>query len=229
MGKTIIALYRDLATADKVLQELKDNGIERENVSLAVQDSVVQAVGYTKDTISPAEGVGSGALFGGLTGLLVGLGTFAIPGIGPILAAGPLAAALGGAAGAVIGAGTGAVVGGVTAALIDMGVPSETADEYVESVRQGNTLLTVRVNDSGAERAMTIVQSHHPVRVESHSANWPMDGTSGMVPTTNMTSVPPPPDTNVINLPPPQSSATVSKDVEETRRLVHDYDPNVKG
>jgi uncharacterized membrane protein len=84
-----------------------------------------------------ATGTATGGLVGALGGFLVGLGALAIPGVGPIVAAGPLAAALGGAA---IGAATGGLIG----ALVDAGVPEEYASAYTSYVEQGHVLLTVR-------------------------------------------------------------------------------------
>jgi uncharacterized membrane protein len=84
-----------------------------------------------------ATGTATGGMVGALGGLLVGLGTLALPGMGPIVAAGPLAAALGGAA---IGAATGGLIG----ALVDAGVPEEYATAYATHVERGHVLLTVR-------------------------------------------------------------------------------------
>ena len=84
-----------------------------------------------------ATGALAGGLLGGAAGWLIGIGALAIPGVGPIIAAGPLAAALGGAA-------LGAAGGGLIGALTGAGVPEEEAKWYDERVRSGSILLTVR-------------------------------------------------------------------------------------
>ena len=95
---------------------------------------------------------------------MAGLAGLAIPGIGPILAAGPIAAALGGALG---GAGLGAVTGGLIGALTDMGVPEHEARHYENAVREGKTLLTVRAqDDASAERVASILENCGPVDIE---------------------------------------------------------------
>ncbi|WP_347342965.1 hypothetical protein [Paenibacillus woosongensis] len=95
----------------------------------------------TKAPEGVASGAAAGGLVGGLTGLLAGLGALAIPGIGPIVAAGPIAATLTGAA---VGAGAGGLVGG----LIGLGIPETEAKEYSSHVERGRILVIVDGNDA---------------------------------------------------------------------------------
>jgi hypothetical protein len=104
--------------------------VVREEVASEEIEPVVE------DYPATAAGTASGALLGGITGFLLGLGTLAIPGLGPVLAAGPIAAALGGAA-------IGAAGGGLIGALIDAGVPEEYASAYATDVERGHVLVTV--------------------------------------------------------------------------------------
>lgn len=99
-----------------------------------------------------ATGTATGGVIGAVGGLLVGLGTLAIPGVGPIVAAGPLAAALGGAA---IGAATGGLIG----ALVDAGVPEEYASTYATHVERGHVLLTVRT-DAASQAQVRDILAH---------------------------------------------------------------------
>ena len=171
---TIVVLYRKLAMADQALQELKSKGIDRQNVSLALQYSEEQPPSTTPPERSAGhDGVGLGVLVGSLTGLVMGLGAFTIPGIGPIIAAGPLAAALGGATGAAIGAGVGAITGGLTAALTAIGIPAVRADIYSDAVSRGDTLLTVNVPDDMVDFATDIIRRFDPVTIEYHRVNNP--------------------------------------------------------
>ena len=99
----------------------------------------------------------------------------AIPGIGPIIAAGPIAAAL---AGAGIGAATGGLIGGLT----DLGIPDEEAHTYAEGVRRGGTLVTATAHtEMQAARAVDILHRHGAVDIEERAASWRQDGWSGQV------------------------------------------------
>ena len=95
---------------------------------------------------------------GGGTGLLAALGVIAIPGIGPLVAAGVLATTLVGAAG-------GSVVGGLIGALTDYGVSEDDAHVYSEAVRRGSSLVTVRTDDDRLATADAILNAHTPVDV----------------------------------------------------------------
>src|SRR4029079_12223537 len=91
------------------------------------------------DHVDAGRGAVAGGLFGGLTGLLVGLGALAIPGLGPIIAAGPLVGAL---AGLLAGGATGGIVG----ALLDSGVPDAHANALGDLVARGAVLIVVRTD-----------------------------------------------------------------------------------
>ena len=92
-----------------------------------------------------------------------------IPGIGPILGAGPLIAALG-------GAGIGALAGGMVGALTDAGIPEQDANIYSEGVRRGGTLVLAYVAEDTADRAAEIMNRHHPVDIDKHA---PQQGKHG--------------------------------------------------
>lgn len=95
-------------------------------------------------------GAATGGLIGAVSGFLIGLGIVALPGLGPIVAAGPLAAALGGTA-------IGAATGGLAGALVDAGVPEEYAATYASHVERGHVLLTVRAGDVSAREIREIM------------------------------------------------------------------------
>ncbi|KPV48230.1 hypothetical protein SE17_39190, partial [Kouleothrix aurantiaca] len=143
MAKTIVGLFDTSTEAQNVVQQLVDGGFSRDSISVLANNRD----GYTpSDTTATAEGAGAGAVgggvLGGVLGLLVGVGALAIPGIGPVLAAGPLAAALGAAgASTLVGAGIGAAAGGIIGALVGAGIPEEDAGFYAEGVRRGGTLV----------------------------------------------------------------------------------------
>src|SRR5687767_2018173 len=110
--KTIVGLYDNLSDAHETVQDLVDAGIARDDISLIASDANNEYSPYlesgTEAEEGAVEGAVTGGVVGGLAGLLLGLGAFAIPGVGPIIGAGPLAAALTGAA---IGAAGGGLLG----------------------------------------------------------------------------------------------------------------------
>jgi hypothetical protein len=126
----------------------------------------------SSDASGAAAGAGIGAVLGGLAGLLVGLGALAIPGIGPIIAAGPLATTL-------AGAGLGAATGGLVGALADAGIPEGEAGVYAEGVRRGGTLVTVRAGEDMVSRATEIMNRYTPVDINQRTTEWRDSGWSG--------------------------------------------------
>ncbi|MFN8374778.1 MAG: hypothetical protein U0694_18100 [Anaerolineae bacterium] len=182
-SETVVALYDRMDNAQDAIVELVAAGFPRSEISLIARSAVGEYVreGVEED-VSGGEGAGFGAIVGGFTGLVVGLGTIVIPGIGPILAAGPLVALMGGVTGAAVGATVGAVTGGLTASLVNLGVPSEYADYYSESVRRGSILLTVNAVGEDARDAANILMRHHPVDVQGRADDWRKEGWKGFDP-----------------------------------------------
>lgn len=170
--KTVVGLYDELEDAREAVDELVEAGVPRSDISLVARD-VTGEYGSYVDTYDEGEDVGEaaasgavgGAVVGGLMGLLVGLGAFAIPGVGPVIAAGPLAAAL-------AGAGIGAATGGVLGALVEWGIPESEAGYYAEGVRRGGTLLAVRVAENQVEDVVEIMNDYDPVNVERRAEYW---------------------------------------------------------
>jgi hypothetical protein len=184
MAKTVIGLFDTFSEAQSVVQELVNSGFSRNDISLLANDARgeyanMRTVG--DEGGSAAEGAGAGAVgggvLGGVLGLLVGVGALAIPGIGPVLAAGPLAAALGTAgASTLVGAGIGAAAGGVIGALVGAGIPEEDASFYAEGVRRGGTLVMVKSSDEMAQSAYDIMRRYGAVDVDERSGTWRQSG-----------------------------------------------------
>ncbi|PUB10812.1 general stress protein [Paenisporosarcina sp. OV554] len=143
MDKRVIGVYENHDDAVRAVEELKAQGYDRDYISVVAKDrDEVEAVNTetgTKTEEGLAAGAATGGLLGGATGLLAGVGALAIPGIGPLLAAGPIAAMLTGAA---VGAGT----GGLAGALIGMGIPEDEADQYERDVKDGKLLVLLDPN-----------------------------------------------------------------------------------
>ena len=124
------------------------------------------------DGSNAAAGAVTGGVVGGAAGLAASLMGLAIPGVGPIIAAGPIVSLL-------TGAGVGAVAGGLIGGLTDMGVSRPDAEYYAEAVRRGGALVTVRADDARAERAAEIMRSHGAIDIERRAEKWRERGWTG--------------------------------------------------
>jgi hypothetical protein len=120
-------------------------------------------------------GASTGAVLGGVGGLLAGLGLLAIPGLGPIVAAGWLAAA---ATGAGIGAAGGAATGGIVGALRNDGHSEDDANVYSEGVRRGGTLVSARVSDDMVARVEAVMQRYNAADASTRGADYRAGGWS---------------------------------------------------
>jgi hypothetical protein len=175
MAKVVVGLYDRIEDARDAVEALVNSGFRREDISLVASDASGDYQRYTttdqgEDVAdSAATGAGIGAVIGGLGGLLVGLGALAIPGIGPVLAAGPLVSAL-------AGAGIGAAAGGLLGALVDLGIPEDQARVYSEGVQRGGTLVTLAASDDRAKDAVDIMNRFNPVDVNRRSQEWTTSG-----------------------------------------------------
>jgi hypothetical protein len=153
--KTVTGLFDTYSDAGAAVSSLEAAGIPSSDISLVSNNSD----GRYRDDNDAAEGAGTGAgigaAVGGAGGLLTGLGLLAIPGVGPVVAAGWLAAT---AAGAVAGAVVGGATGGLIGALTDSGVSEADAHVYAEGVRRGGTLVTARVDETRQAEAEAILK-----------------------------------------------------------------------
>ena len=174
--KTIVGMYDDLTAARQVVEEVVNMGIDRDRISLVAGDSEGRYATELQHDETTGEnvagGAATGAVIGGLGGLLLGLGALAIPGVGPIIAAGPLMSAL-------VGAGVGAAVGGLVGALTEAGVPEEQAGYYAEGVRRGSTLVTVEAPDSRADEVVRVMDRFHPIDINQRASTWRQEGWTG--------------------------------------------------
>ena len=144
MAKSVFCIARDEAQACRIVDVLKSSGFSDNDVSVLLSDKQgTRDFAHEKHTKAPegaTTGVATGGILGGTIGWLVGIGALAIPGVGPLIAAGPILAALSGAA-------IGAAAGGLTGALIGMGIPEYEAKRYEGKVRSGNVLISVHTDD----------------------------------------------------------------------------------
>jgi hypothetical protein len=145
MAKAVFGLVDSEVQAERIVANLKVAGFSNNDISVLFPDkSGTRDFAHEQHTKAPegaAAGAGTGGVLGGVFGWLVGIGSLAIPGVGPLIAAGPIMAAL-------AGAGVGAAVGGLSGALIGLGIPEYEAKQYEGKIKQGNILISVHSEDS---------------------------------------------------------------------------------
>lgn len=156
MTTTLTSVYETYQDAIATVRELQAANVPDEEISVISNQPGQQDSETTVRTDNnmaesgAASGAAIGGTLGGATGLLAALGTFTIPGIGPVIGAGWLLATS-------VGAAVGASAGGVLGALIGAGVSKDQAHIYVESLRQGGTLVSARVSDDQTEEVRSIM------------------------------------------------------------------------
>ena len=178
MTVTISRLYDNYADAQRAVQGLEAAGVPHSDISIVANNSdnwfsSSKKVDRDGDGVDDraegaGKGAGIGAGLGGAAGLLAGLGLLAIPGLGPVVAAGWLAST-------AVGAAAGAATGGIVGALTEAGVSKEEAPLYAEGVRRGGTLVSARVADSDRARFDSIL-NQSSVNLRDRSAAWQKSG-----------------------------------------------------
>jgi len=142
---TVFGIYRDRRGVEDAVDALRAAGFRNTDISvLFPENQGTKDFAHEKSTKAPegtATGAGTGAVIGGTLGWLAGIGALAIPGVGPLIAAGPIVAAL-------TGVGVGGAIGGLTGALIGMGIPEYEAKRYEGRVKEGGMLLSVHSDNS---------------------------------------------------------------------------------
>ena len=164
-NKAVFGIYTTVAAADLATDTLVKSGFPASAVSALMPENLgSKPIATEKSSKAPegaATGAGSGAVLGGALGLLAGIGALAIPGVGPLIAAGPIMAAL-------AGVGVGGAVGGLTGALIGMGIPEYEAKRYEGYLKKGGILLSVHCDTSDEiSRAKEILKNTHAEDVSS--------------------------------------------------------------
>jgi len=171
MKKAVIGIVDSVAQAETVvnaLQRVPNIGIN--DISVLLPDKrATHDFAHEHNTKAPegaVTGASAGGLLGGTLGLLAGIGALAIPGIGPLIAAGPVLAALSGAA-------AGAAVGGISGALVGMGIPEIEAKTYEGKLKGGNILIAVHTESSESQKAAREILKHggaHDIDVASEAS-----------------------------------------------------------
>ncbi len=153
--RSVFGIYLTRTDVESAINALKDAGFANSDVSMLLPENVqtgeLTTEQATKAPEGAAVGVGSGAAVGGALGWLVGVGALAIPGIGPVIAAGPLLAAL-------AGIGIGGALGGFAGSLVGLGIPEYEAKRYEGQMLKGGILVAVRCEtDEQTNRAKDVL------------------------------------------------------------------------
>jgi hypothetical protein len=180
--QTITALFDRYEDASTAVSKLEAGGIPHADISIVSNNEGDRHSALLRgnehhvsdDTREKAkDGTGTGAtlgtVVGGAAGLLAGLGLIAIPGVGPVVAAGWLVATL-------TGAGIGAAAGGLAGGLTGAGVSEKDAHAYGEGVRRGGTLVTVRADEARGPTVMDILEQHGSVDLDQKASAWRAEG-----------------------------------------------------
>jgi hypothetical protein len=185
--RALTALFDDYEAAAGAVDQIEAAGIPHADISIITNrdephaaapppSESAQPEGSAPGTVEAVDAAGTGAtvgtVLGGSAGLLAGLGLLAIPGLGPVVAAGWLVAAL-------TGAGVGAAAGGLIGGLTGAGLSEGEAETYAEGVRRGGTLVTVRADETRADRILGILDRAGSIDLDERAEGWRAQGWTG--------------------------------------------------
>ena len=188
--KSVGGLFDNFKDAQNAVNKLVDAGFKAADISLIVSNasnsySEFLNVGHverlavraeSEDSVTASDGAGFGAVVGTVTGILAGVAAFTFPGIGAIVALGPIVGAL---TGGTVGAVTGAAVGGVVGAIVKTGLTEEEATRYAEGVRRGSALVIVETTDALANDAQNILEDNNAVDIARRTVEWETENWRG--------------------------------------------------
>ncbi len=157
MDKRVIGYFEDNRQAEQALRELKGKGFHEISILGNEKSEQSGSRDSRRSTSTLSSGTMTGGALGGLAGLALGAGALTIPGIGPILALGPLAMVLGGA-----------VTGGIAGALVDYGIPKEQSEFYEGKIREGNTVMVLKADEQQIDEVARVMRNFGAKDVRVH-------------------------------------------------------------
>ncbi len=162
MVKTVIGVFNNREQAEKAISQLRDSGFDTNEISILAKGrgkkgGDEEEGGAVLDMGTATDGATTGGVLGGIAGLALGAGALAIPGLGPIIAAGPIAGLLSGAA-----------TGGIAGGLIDWGIPEQRGRYYEGEVKKGRVLAAVRTHEQKIKSAVNIMRQNGAKDIETH-------------------------------------------------------------
>jgi len=185
MSKTVVAIFDDYSYAEKAAQQIKDNGLRTDDISIIAKQNdgdnnritdtmrtggadtgAVMGTGNRDEAMGTREkgvndnisdGVMTGGILGGLAGLLIGAGSLAIHGLGIIAAAGPITGLL-----------SGAVTGGIVGGLVDLGIPESKSRQYEADIKSGKILFSMRTDEDKIDSVASILRNNGAESVNTY-------------------------------------------------------------
>ena len=180
-NRTVAAVFDRYQDAADAVAKLEAAGVAHSDISMVSNDAAQRdrygtTTGTARDHDTTATGAGTGASVGTAVGagagLLAGLGLLAIPGLGPVVAAGWLVSTL-------VGAGAGAATGGLLGSLAGAGIDETDAHTYAEAIHRGGTLVTVRATDANHDRVVSILDTDGTIDLGQRQSTWRSEGWTG--------------------------------------------------
>lgn len=156
-NQTVIGVFESRSRAESAVNTLRKQGFTTEEINIVSKKQRNQDQDGTYDD-DITDGTLTGGTLGGIGGLLMGAGALMLPGLGPILAVGPITAAVGGA-----------IAGGIAGGLIDWGIPAEASQRYEQEVAHGSILAIIRTDSTKVNSAAQILRQNGAKDVENHS------------------------------------------------------------
>lgn len=153
--QAVIGLFASMSNAEQAVNQLRSSGFSTEEINIVSKKDNNVSSDNQDDSIM--DGAMTGGALGTLGGLMLSAGALAIPGVGPIVAAGPLASAI-----------SGAVSGGIAGGLIDWGIPAEASNSYSSEVSAGSTLAVIKTDAAKVNQAVQILTASGASNVETH-------------------------------------------------------------
>lgn len=158
-NQTIIGVFASRSNAENAVNSLRQQGFTKEEINIiSKKHKNDNQSGNDSEEDDILDGTLTGSTLGGIGGLLLGAGALVIPGIGPIIAAGPITGAI-----------SGAIAGGITGGLIDWGIPAEESHHYEQEVVQGSVLAIIRTDLGKVNSVAQILRQNGAKEVKNHS------------------------------------------------------------
>jgi uncharacterized membrane protein len=168
MSRTVAAIFNSYDYAENAAKQIKERGLRTDDISIVAKQedgssdttnrqtaTMSTHHGAKNDNIS--DGVVTGAVLGGLAGLLIGAGSMVIPGLGIIAAAGPITGLL-----------SGALTGGIVGGLVDLGIPENKSKQYETDIKAGKVLFSMRTDEDKIDKISSILRDNRAVSVDTY-------------------------------------------------------------
>lgn len=164
MARIVAAVFDNRSHAENAARQIKEKGLRTEDISIVAKDNTngagregLNLAGGKNVNDNISDGAMTGGVLGGLAGLLIGAGSIAIPGLGIVVAAGPITGLI-----------SGAVTGGVVGGLVDLGIPEKRGKQYETDLKAGKILFAMKTEDDNINEVASTLRNNGAVSVDSY-------------------------------------------------------------